>query len=41
MAMPTVGQKAPEFTLPISREQNISLKDYPGQQECSVSVLPA
>jgi len=40
MAMPTVGQKAPAFTLPISREQNISLKDYQGSKNVVLAFYP-
>jgi peroxiredoxin len=40
MAMPSVGTKAPEFTLPISREQNVSLKDYHGQKNVVLAFYP-
>jgi peroxiredoxin len=40
MAMPSVGTKAPEFTLPISREQNVSLKDYHGQKNIVLAFYP-
>jgi mycoredoxin-dependent peroxiredoxin len=40
MAMPNVGQKAPEFTLPISREQNVSLKDYQGSKNVVLAFYP-
>jgi peroxiredoxin len=40
MAMPTVGQKAPEFTLPISREQNVCLKDYQGSKNVVLAFYP-
>jgi peroxiredoxin len=40
MAMPKVGQKAPEFTLPISREQHISLKDYQGSKNVVLAFYP-
>jgi peroxiredoxin Q/BCP len=40
MAMPTVGTKAPEFTLPVSREQNVSLKDYQGQKNVVLAFYP-
>ena len=40
MAMPAPGQTAPEFTLPISREQNVSLKDYQGSKNVVLAFYP-
>jgi peroxiredoxin Q/BCP len=40
MAMLSVGTKAPEFTLPVSREQNVSLKDYHGQKNVVLAFYP-
>jgi peroxiredoxin len=40
MAMPSAGSKAPEFTLPVSREQNISLKDYQSKQNVVLAFYP-
>lgn len=40
MAMPNVGEKAPEFRLPVSREQNISLKDYVGEKNVVLAFYP-
>jgi peroxiredoxin Q/BCP len=40
MAMPAPGQKAPEFTLPMSREQNVSLKDYQGSKNVVLAFYP-
>ena len=40
MVMPNVGEKAPEFMLPISREQNISLKDYQGTKNVVLAFYP-
>ena len=40
MAIPNVGQKAPEFTLPVSREQNVSLKDYQGSKNVVLAFYP-
>jgi peroxiredoxin len=40
MAMPSAGTKAPEFTLPVSREQNISLNDYRGQKNVVLAFYP-
>jgi peroxiredoxin len=35
-----VGQKAPDFTLPVSREQKIGLKDYLGQKNVVLAFYP-
>jgi peroxiredoxin len=40
MAMTDVGEKAPEFTLPVSREQNVSLKDYRGKKNVVLVFYP-
>jgi peroxiredoxin len=40
MAMPSAGTKVPEFTLPVSREQNISLNDYRGQKNVVLAFYP-
>jgi hypothetical protein len=40
MGMPSVGTKAPEFTLPVSREQNVSLNDYRGQKNVVLAFYP-
>ena len=40
MAMHAVGQTAPDFTLPLSREQNVSLKDYQGQKNVVLAFYP-
>ena len=40
MAMPDIGQKAPEFTLPIAREHNVSLKDYQGSKNVVLAFYP-
>jgi len=40
MAMLSVGHKAPEFTLPISREHNVSLKDYQGSKNVVLAFYP-
>jgi peroxiredoxin len=40
MAMPSAGAKAPEFTLPVSREQNVSLNDYRGQKNVVLAFYP-
>jgi peroxiredoxin len=40
MAMPNVGDKAPDFTLPISRDQKVSLKDYVGNTYVVLAFYP-
>jgi len=40
MPMPAVGAKAPDFTLPVSREQNIALKDLQGKQNVVLAFYP-
>jgi peroxiredoxin len=40
MAMPNVGETAPEFTLPVSCEQNVSLKDYRGNKNVVLAFYP-
>lgn len=40
MAMPSIGQKAPDFSLPISREQNVSLRDYQGSKNVVLAFYP-
>jgi peroxiredoxin Q/BCP len=40
MAMPSIGQIAPEFTLPVSREHNVSLKDYQGSKNVVLAFYP-
>lgn len=40
MAMPNVGEKAPEFTLPVSRDQNVSLKDFQGKKNVVLAFYP-
>ncbi len=32
MAMPSVGDKAPEFSLPITRDQKVGLSDFIGKK---------
>ena len=31
MGLPNVGEKAPEFSLPVSRDAKVSLGDYAGK----------
>lgn len=40
MAIPSVGTKAPEFKLPVSREQNVSLKDFEGKKNVVLAFYP-
>jgi peroxiredoxin len=40
MGMPEVGEKAPEFSLPVSREQSVSLKDYQGKKNIVLAFYP-
>jgi peroxiredoxin Q/BCP len=40
MSMPSVGSQAPEFTLPVSREQNVSLKEYQGKKNVVLAFYP-
>ncbi len=40
MAMPNVGEKAHDFTLPVSREQKVGLKDYLGQKNVVLAFYP-
>ena len=41
MAMPNVGEKAPEFSLPVSRDENVSLGDYAGKKNVVLAFYPA
>jgi peroxiredoxin len=40
MPMPRVGEKAPDFTLPVSRDQNVSLNDYRGKKNIVLAFYP-
>ncbi len=40
MASIDVGQKAPDFTLPISREQKVGLQDYLGKKNVVLAFYP-
>jgi peroxiredoxin len=40
MATPDVGQKAPDFTLPISRDQKVGLQDYHGKKNVVLAFYP-
>lgn len=40
MAMPNVGKRAPDFTLSITREEKVGLKDYSGQKNVVLAFYP-
>lgn len=40
MAMPNVGQNAPDFTLPVTRDQKVGLKDFLGQKNVVLAFYP-
>jgi len=40
MAMPNIGEKAPDFTLPVDREHNVGLKDFLGKKNVVLCFYP-
>ena len=40
MAVPDVGEKAPDFTLAVSRDQKVSLKDFHGKKNVVLCFYP-
>lgn len=40
MAMPNVGEKAPEFALAVSRDQKVGLKDFLGKKNVILAFYP-
>lgn len=40
MSMPSVGDKAPDFSLPVSREEKVGLKDYLGKKNVVLAFYP-
>jgi peroxiredoxin len=40
MPIPDVGTQAPEFTLPVSRDHNVSSKDYQGRKNVVLAFYP-
>ncbi|MBI3058572.1 MAG: redoxin domain-containing protein [Deltaproteobacteria bacterium] len=40
MAMQNVGEKAPEFALPVSRDQKVGLNDFLGKKNVILAFYP-
>jgi len=40
MAMPSVGEKAPAFSLPVTRDEKVSLSDYAGKKNVVLAFYP-
>ncbi len=40
MVMPNVGDKAIDFSLPVTREQKVGLKDYLGNKNVVLAFYP-
>ena len=40
MPMPNVGEKAPEFSLPVSRDQKVGLNDFLGKKNVILAFYP-
>jgi peroxiredoxin len=40
MPIPDVGTQAPEFTLAVSRDHNVSSKDYQGRKNVVLAFYP-
>lgn len=40
MPMPSVGAKAPDFNLPVSRDQKVTLSDYTGKKNVVLAFYP-
>ena len=40
MAMPSVGNKAPEFSLPVTREEKVGLGDFVGKKNVVLAFYP-
>ena len=40
MVMPNVGDKAGDFSLPVTREQKVGLKDYLGKKNVVLAFYP-
>ena len=40
MGIPNVGDKAPNFSLPVSREQKVGLGDFAGKKNVVLAFYP-
>lgn len=40
MAMPEVGEKAPDFSLPITKEQKVGLNEFLGKKNIVLAFYP-
>jgi len=40
MAMPSVGEKAPDFSLPVTMDQKVGLKDFLGKKNVVLAFYP-
>ena len=40
MAMPNVGAKAPDFSLPVARDQKVGLADFAGKKHVVLAFYP-
>lgn len=40
MSMPNVGEKAPEFTLPVTFDRKVALKDFLGEKNVVLAFYP-
>ncbi len=40
MAMPSVGDKAPDFSLPVTREDKVALSDFVGKKNVVLAFYP-
>ena len=40
MGIPNVGAKAPNFSLPVSREQKVGLGDFAGKKNVVLAFYP-
>jgi peroxiredoxin Q/BCP len=40
MTMPNVGEKAPDFSLPVTMDQKVSLKDFLGKKNVVLAFYP-
>ncbi len=40
MAMPSIGDKAPDFSLPVTRDQKVGLNDFIGKKNVVLVFYP-